>query len=135
MSGESTFKTEVLADGFEFLEGPRWREGRLWMSDSFGGQVFTVGLDGGVETVVEVPGKHSGDLFVSIQCYVHDIGGAGHFGGSFRVGLEDWATGPSNLDQLKRAQALIDSVGRQVVTGPEAIEYLDIPFAATRPGS
>ncbi len=60
MSGESTFKTEVLADGFEFLEGPRWREGRLWMSDSFGGQVFTVGSDGGVETVVEVPGKPSG---------------------------------------------------------------------------
>jgi sugar lactone lactonase YvrE len=56
----SAFKTEVLADGFEFLEGPRWRDGRLWMSDSFGGQVFTVGLDGGVETVVEVPGKPSG---------------------------------------------------------------------------
>jgi sugar lactone lactonase YvrE len=60
MSEESTFKTETLADGFEFLEGPRWRDGRLWMSDSFGGQVFTVGPDGGVETVVEVPGKPSG---------------------------------------------------------------------------
>jgi uncharacterized protein (DUF849 family) len=54
-------------------------------------------------------------------------------GGSFRVGLEDWATGPSNVDQLQRAKELINSVGRQVVTGAEAIEYLDIPFAATRP--
>ncbi len=60
MTGHNAFKTEVLADGFEFLEGPRWRDGRLWMSDSFGGQVFTVGADGGVETVVEVPGKPSG---------------------------------------------------------------------------
>ncbi len=60
MSGEHAFKTEVLAEGFEFLEGPRWRDGRLWMSDSFGGQVLTVGPDGGVETVVEVPGKPSG---------------------------------------------------------------------------
>ncbi len=57
-------KTEVLADGFEFLEGPRWRDGRLWMSDSFGGQVFTLGPDGGVETVVEVPGKPSGRGFL-----------------------------------------------------------------------
>jgi uncharacterized protein (DUF849 family) len=54
-------------------------------------------------------------------------------GGSFRVGLEDWAAGPGNLDQMARAKEIIDSVGRKVVTGAEAIEYLDIPFAATRP--
>jgi len=54
-------------------------------------------------------------------------------GGSFRVGLEDWNSGPSNVDQLNRAKELIDSVGRSVVTGAEAIEYLDIPFKATRP--
>jgi hypothetical protein len=49
-----------LAEGFKFLEGPRWRDGRLWMSDSFGGQVFTLGPEGDVETVIEVPGKPSG---------------------------------------------------------------------------
>jgi len=54
-------------------------------------------------------------------------------GGSFRVGLEDWGTGPSNLDQIQRAKELINAVGRPIVTGAEAIEYLDIPFAATRP--
>ena len=54
-------------------------------------------------------------------------------GGSFRVGLEDWATGPSNVEQIERAKALINQVGRPVVTGTEAIKYLDIPFAATRP--
>ena len=59
MSGKYAFKTEVLADGFGFLEGPRWRDGRLWMSDMSAGQVFTVGPDGEVETVVEVPGKPS----------------------------------------------------------------------------
>jgi len=56
-------------------------------------------------------------------------------GGSFRVGLEDWPTGPSNVEQLKRAQDLVASVGRPVLTGAEAIEYLDIPFAATRPSA
>jgi 3-keto-5-aminohexanoate cleavage enzyme len=55
-------------------------------------------------------------------------------GGSFRVGLEDWGTGPSNLEQIARAKEIINAVGRPIVTGAEAIEYLDIPFAATRPG-
>jgi len=54
-------------------------------------------------------------------------------GGSFRVGLEDFSNGPSNVEQLKRANEIINAVGRQVVTGAEAIKYLDIPFAATRP--
>jgi uncharacterized protein (DUF849 family) len=54
-------------------------------------------------------------------------------GGSFRVGLEDWGTGPSNLEQLERAKEMIDKAGRPIVSGAEAIEYLDIPFAATRP--
>jgi uncharacterized protein (DUF849 family) len=56
-------------------------------------------------------------------------------GGSFRVGLEDWATGPSNVEQIERAKEIIDAVGRPVVTGVDAIEYLDIPLAATRPGA
>ena len=54
-------------------------------------------------------------------------------GGNFRVGLEDWWTGPSNLEQLERAKELINKVGRPIVTGADAIEYLDIPFPATRP--
>ena len=54
-------------------------------------------------------------------------------GGSFRVGLEDWPNGTSNVEQLKRAKVIINAVGRKVVTGAEAIKYLDIPYAATRP--
>ena len=54
-------------------------------------------------------------------------------GGSFRVGLEDWATGPSNLEQLARAKEMFNKVGRPIVTGADAVEYLDLPFPATRP--
>ena len=54
-------------------------------------------------------------------------------GGSLRVGLEDDTTGPSNVEQIKRAKELVASVGRRIINGPEAIEYLDIPFPATRP--
>jgi uncharacterized protein (DUF849 family) len=54
-------------------------------------------------------------------------------GGSFRVGIEDWFTGPGNLEQMERAKKLINHVGRPIVSGAEAIKYLDIPFPATRP--
>jgi len=52
--------TTVLADGFVFLEGPRWRDGRLWVSDMHDDRVLTVDADGSVQTVVEVPGQPSG---------------------------------------------------------------------------
>ena len=54
-------------------------------------------------------------------------------GGSLRVGIEDDVTGPRNVEQIERAKELVDSVGRRIIRGTEAIEYLDIPFPATRP--
>jgi sugar lactone lactonase YvrE len=52
--------TSILADGFVFLEGPRWRDGRLFVSDMHDDRVLAVGLDGRVEAVLEVPGQPSG---------------------------------------------------------------------------
>ncbi len=60
MPGKHGFKTETLAEGFGFLEGPRWHDGRLWMSDIFRRKIFTLDPDGRVETVIEVPGRPSG---------------------------------------------------------------------------
>jgi sugar lactone lactonase YvrE len=52
--------TTVLAAGLAFPEGPRWHDGRLWFSDMYSRRVKTVGLDGTVEDIVEVPGRPSG---------------------------------------------------------------------------
>lgn len=49
-----------FAEGFAFLEGPRWRDGKLWVSDMHDDRVLTVDLAGHSETVVEVPGRPSG---------------------------------------------------------------------------
>jgi hypothetical protein len=38
------------------------------------------------------------------------------------------------MEQIERAKEIINVVGRPVVTGVEAIKYLDIPFATTSPG-
>jgi sugar lactone lactonase YvrE len=50
----------VVASGFGFVEGPRWRDGRLYFSDMGTKQVQTVDLDGHVETVCEVEARPSG---------------------------------------------------------------------------
>lgn len=53
--------TEVVFDGVDFGEGPRWRDGRLWFSDFY--QHVVRALDpatGEAEVVAEVPGQPSG---------------------------------------------------------------------------
>lgn len=52
--------TTVLAEGFIFLEGPRWHDGRLWMSDILAQTVYTLTLDGQAEEVFRLPSRPSG---------------------------------------------------------------------------
>ena len=35
-----------IATGFQFGEGPMWRQGRLWFSDLVGNEMFAVAPDG-----------------------------------------------------------------------------------------
>lgn len=50
----------TLVSGYTFLEGPRWHDGRLWLSDFYTHQVIAVDMDGQVEKIAEVPGQPSG---------------------------------------------------------------------------
>jgi sugar lactone lactonase YvrE len=50
----------TVVDGYTFLEGPRWHDGRLWLSDFYTHQVFTVAPDGTTEKIVTVPAQPSG---------------------------------------------------------------------------
>ncbi len=52
--------TNTLLDGLCFGEGPRWHEGRLWLSDMHAHQVLAVSENGEVETIVEVRNWPSG---------------------------------------------------------------------------
>jgi sugar lactone lactonase YvrE len=52
--------TKILLDGAVFLEGPRWRDGKLWVSDQYDHRVFTVDPLGRTETICEVPHQPSG---------------------------------------------------------------------------
>jgi sugar lactone lactonase YvrE len=50
----------TLLEGGAFFEGPRWHEGRWWVSDFYRHRVVTVTADGREETVMEVEGQPSG---------------------------------------------------------------------------
>ncbi|RFA25796.1 gluconolactonase [Alkalilimnicola ehrlichii] len=49
-----------LLDGGTFFEGPRWRDGRWWISDFYSHAVFTVTPEGEATQIAEVPTQPSG---------------------------------------------------------------------------
>lgn len=51
---------EVIHEGLDFGEGPRWRDGRLWFSDFYRHAVFTLDPDGTETKVIDVPAQPSG---------------------------------------------------------------------------
>ncbi|WP_412515268.1 SMP-30/gluconolactonase/LRE family protein [Actinomadura madurae] len=54
------YKLETLADDFVFLEGPRWHEGRLWLSDQWGNAVYTLSESGERTEIASFPRRPSG---------------------------------------------------------------------------
>ena len=53
-------KTKVLLEGLIFPEGPRWHDGKLWLSDMQGLHVMTVDPAGKSEIIIDVKGSPSG---------------------------------------------------------------------------
>jgi len=51
-------RIEKIATGFKFVEGPMWRQGRLWFSDLVGNKMYAVTPQGKVEMLMD----HSGGL-------------------------------------------------------------------------
>lgn len=50
----------LLTDGGQFFEGPRWRDDRWWVSDFYRQAIYTVTTDGLVDKVLDVPQQPSG---------------------------------------------------------------------------
>lgn len=53
-------KLETLAEGGAFFEGPRWHEGRWWVSDFYRYGVYAYGTDGSEEQILTVERAPSG---------------------------------------------------------------------------
>jgi sugar lactone lactonase YvrE len=72
-----TLASTVLAEGFTYGEGPRWRDGRLWFSDMHADAVRTLDADGTVGIGASAPHPSGigwtpeGDLLVT--CLEHAV--------------------------------------------------------------
>jgi sugar lactone lactonase YvrE len=51
---------EVIFEGLYFGEGPRWRDGRLWLSDFYAHAVFSIDPAGNIRTELELDDQPSG---------------------------------------------------------------------------
>ena len=58
-------KPKLFADGFLFLEAPKWRDGQLWVSDVFDHKVYSLTADGERSKCLEIPNRPSGLGFLS----------------------------------------------------------------------
>lgn len=56
----TTRNFSTFISGYDYLEAPRWHDGRLWVSDFYTHQVIAADMDGRVETVAIVAGQPSG---------------------------------------------------------------------------
>lgn len=50
----------AIAEGLHFGECPRWRDGRLWLSDMHGHRILAVEPGGAVETIARLPTQPAG---------------------------------------------------------------------------
>ncbi len=56
----ATYQPTVFSTGHQFLEAPRWHDGKFWASDFFSEQVLTFTEDGTATPITKVPGRPSG---------------------------------------------------------------------------
>ena len=59
-----TLQAEQFAEGFVFLEGPRWHGGALYVSDMFGHELLRIDMQGNRETIAQVAARPSGSGFL-----------------------------------------------------------------------
>ena len=56
----ASHRPSLFAEGFIFLEAPRWHENQLWVSDVFDHTVYALSPDGRRRKVCHVPHRPSG---------------------------------------------------------------------------
>jgi sugar lactone lactonase YvrE len=57
---ETAYEVRTVAEGFHFLEGPRWRDGKLYFSDFYGRKVYALESGDKVSALFELPDWVSG---------------------------------------------------------------------------
>lgn len=114
-----TFETKPLFSSLQFGEGPRWHNGRLWISDIEGGQILAVDEKGAAEVVARIT-RPSGLGFMPD-------------GALLAVGMRTrklFRVHAGQVEEFADLSAFGESINDMVVT-PEGYAYVD----CYRPGA
>ena len=104
----------LVADGFVFLEAPRWFDNRLWVSDVFDSKLYVVAEDGTRSVVCDVPGRPAGIGFlpdktpIVVSCAQRKLMRVSNGALSVYADLSDIASGDLN-------DLVVDDTGRVYV--------------------
>ena len=105
---------QLLAEDFIFLEGPRWHDGKLWVSDMFAETVFTINSHGRRERVATVPQRPSGLGFMPdgrlLIVSMHDQKLLRH--------------GPDGLDEIADVSSLVEGDINDMVVDRHGRAYI-----------
>ncbi|WKL52915.1 SMP-30/gluconolactonase/LRE family protein [Pseudomonas kielensis] len=61
---QEQYELNVLTSGLFFGEGPRWRDGKLYISDMLGKKVYTIDASGTKTVIAQMPHKPNGMGFL-----------------------------------------------------------------------
>jgi sugar lactone lactonase YvrE len=122
-----TINAKELASGLLFGEGPRWCEGRLYVSDMIGCKVVAIDDHGKTEVVADVPERPNGLGFLADGTFLYTSmndsrlyritpGGKTELHSDMRSLMTGY-TGDMVIDRFGRAY--VDDVGARVLHGEE----------------
>lgn len=141
-----SYNTQLLSEGFTFLEGPRWRNSRLFVSDMRAGAVMCLDQDGSAVRVAEVPGWPSGLGFlpdgsmVVVSMNERCVYRVEAEGMSLHADLRNFVTGPLN-DMLvtREGRCYVGDIGfdyfRNEPISPGGITLIDTDGTVRRVAS
>jgi sugar lactone lactonase YvrE len=122
----------LLADGFVFLEAPRWHNNQLWVSDVFDKKLHVVQLDGSRDFVCDVPGRACGigflpdDTPIVVSCAEKKLLKVSGNTASVYADLSEIATGDLNdLVTDEEGRIYVGNFGYDLFGGAQA-ELTDI---------
>ena len=118
--------TTMLADNFNFLEGPRWHDGKLWMSDMHAKTIYTLTENGTREEIIKVAPRPSGLGFLPdgsmLIVSMEDEKLLKYSGGQLTefVNLSPFVTGePNDMVVDNQGRAYIGNFGYDLFSGAE----------------
>jgi sugar lactone lactonase YvrE len=110
------YEVKLLADGLLFGESPRWRDGKLYVSDMTGKKLWVIDDKGNKESLIDLPNQVNGSCFNDQGLFIYGT----MFDGQLwsynpKTGKHEHYADMSKLMTGYTGDAVIDAKGRMYV--------------------